>query len=274
MYRSVVFGGGGARGVLHAGAYRAIQEIHPTMQFPGGIYGSSVGALCAISAAYALPASVVERIALHRLSMDSIIDKVTLENLQSLFENRGLVSTETMLQSIADAFLSEAGIDLRGKTCDDLPQKVYFITSNMTTGRASLLTGKVPVLKAIACSACLPLIFIPEVLNGHVYQDGAVYTRSIQTVVPRGTLCVSIGDTPRRITPTSGTFWELISSALRGDERSSHTGKDYLQIRNTSIGFLDDSLSVETKQDAVEDAYLQTRAFLAKRLPEKLKDSV
>ena len=273
MYRSVVFGGGGARGALHVGAYRALQDVHPSMTFPDGIYGSSVGALYAIATAYNMPVEVMERIAIHRLSIDSLVDTVTLDDLQTLFEKRGLVTTEAMCTAVASAFLDEAGIDLRGKTCDDLPQKVYFVTSNLTTGRACLLTGKVPVLKAFACSACLPLIFVPEVLNGHVYQDGAVYTRSIQTAVPKGTLCISIGNTPARITPTSGTIWELIATALRGDERSSHTGKDYLQIQNTTIGFLD-TVSAETKRDAIDDAYLQTRAFLAKRLPEKLKDSV
>lgn len=273
MYRSVAFGGGGARGVLHAGVYRALKEVHPSMQFPDGIYGSSVGTLCAISAAYALSVEQVERIGAYRLSIDSIVDTVTLDDLQTLFEKRGLVSTDALIDAVARAFLEEAGIDLRGTTCDDLPQKVYFITSNLTTGRACLLTGKVPVLKAVACSACLPLIFIPEVLNGHVYQDGAVYTRSIKTVVPPGTLCISIGDTPFRITPTEGSFWELLSTALRGDERSHHMGRDYFQIQNTTIGFLD-SVSLETKQAAIEDAYLQARAFLAKRLPKEVENAV
>ena len=273
MYRSIAYGGGGARGVIHAGAYRAIQEVHPSMSFPDGIYGSSVGGLYAIATAYNLPADVVDRIAIHRLSIDSLVDRVTLDDLQSLVDNRGLVTTEALVRSVNDAFLNEAGIDLRGKTCDDLPQKVFFLTSNLTTGRACLLTGKVPVLKAVACSACLPLIFRPEVLNGHVFQDGAVYSRSVQMAVPKGTFCVSIGDVPFRITPTEGSLWEVLYTALRGDERSHHQGKDYLHIRNTTIGLMD-TASVEVKEAGIKDAYSQTRSFLAKRLPEKLKEAV
>ena len=172
------------------------------------------------------------------------------------------------MNTVATAF-EECGIDIRTKTMDDLPQKVFFISSNMTTGRASLLTGKIPILKALACSACIPLLCVPEELNGDIHLDGAVFTRCVSEVVPPETTVVHISRIDTTITPWTGSLTDILMSAMRG-RRSIYMKPNTLRIDNRTITFLED-LTDEQKKVAMDDAYSQARAFFAKRLAEELK---
>jgi hypothetical protein len=268
MLRSIAFGGGGLRGILHAGIYRAISEAHPSMDFPDGIYGCSVGCLFAIGAAYRLHPDQVDSLCMKYMTTDSFLGRITLENLQTLLEKRGLVTTETLLTMTLEVFDS-CGIDLRDKTIDDLPQKVYFVSSNLTTERPSLLTGKIPVLKALACSSCIPYIFIPEVLNGDVHLDGGVYTRCLREIVPSETIVFHLTRTDSFVAPTTGSVFDILASMIRGP-RYLHSGPNTFKVDNRSVTVLGD-LTDHEKKEAIEGGYLQARAFFAKRLAQELK---
>jgi predicted acylesterase/phospholipase RssA len=268
MLRSVAFGGGGMRGILHAGAYRALCEQNPEMTFPNGIYGCSIGCAMAIAASYRLTAEQIETLCLRHMTVKSVLEQLSLDNLQSLVEKRGLLGTDYFAEKMALAF-DECGINLRTMTMDDLPQKTYFVSSNLTSGRVSLLSGKVPVLKALACSCCLPFLFVPEVLNGDIHVDGGVFVRSLREIVPPDTLVVHISRIDSSVTPTKGSIWEIVTAMVRGP-KSKYFGRNVLRIDNRTISMLDD-LTDEQKKAAVEDAYSQARAFFAKRLAEELK---
>lgn len=268
MLRSIAFGGGGLRGILHAGVYRSLLEQNPGLNFPDGIYGCSVGCIAALAAAFRLTLPQVERLCFEYMFIDKIVDRITIDDVQSLFEKRGLTTTDKYLSTVAEAF-DAYGINLRTMTMSDLPQPVTFVSSNMTTGRASLLRGKIPVLKALACSSCLPFCFVPEVLNGHVHLDGAVFARSLREVLPSETLIVYITRTDWTITPTQGTMWEILLAMSRGS-KTLYTGPNILQIDNRTFSAADE-LSDDRKRAVMDDAYLQARAFFAKRLTQELK---
>jgi hypothetical protein len=248
--------------------YRALAERVPDLTFPDGIYGCSVGCIPALALAYRLSSTQAEEICCKHLSANSIVDKITLDDVRTLLDKRGLITLDRLTNSIAVAF-DEYGIDLRTKTMDDLPQKVYFVASNMTTGRASLLTGKIPVLKALACSSCLPFLCCPEILNGHVYLDGAVFARTLRTIVPRETLIVDLARGNAAITPSSGSLLDILISMIRG-VKFQYCGSNILRIENDTVGILDD-MTIEQKRAATEEGYSQARAFFAKRLTQELK---
>lgn len=256
------------RGILHAGAYRAICERTPDMTFPDGIYGCSIGCAIAIAASYRLTAEQVETLCLRHMTVKAVLEQLSLDNLHSLVEKRGLLDTDFFLEKMALAF-DDCGINLRTMTMDDLPQKTYFVSSNLTTGRPSLLTGKIPVLKALACSSCLPFLFVPEVLNGDVHVDGGVYVRSLREIVPADTLVIHISRIDASVTPTRGTIWEIVTAMVRGP-KAKYFGSNILRIDNRTITILEE-LTEDQKKAAVAEAYLQARAFFAKRLPEELK---
>ncbi len=256
------------RGAVHVGVYRALKERYGSLTFPDGIYGCSIGCMFALAAAYDLSLNQVETLCYKYLSMDSVVDRITLDNVQSLFEQRGLISTDTFTTTLAAAF-DECGIDLRTKTVDDLPQKVFFVSSNLTTGRASLLTGSIPVLKAVACSVCIPFFFIPEVLNGHVHLDGGIYARCLRDVVPSNTLVVHISRPGYQITPTQGSMLEMLGAMMQG-VRSQYYGPNVLRINNSTLSMLETPTD-EQKKAAIEEGYSQACAFFAKRLTEELQ---
>lgn len=256
------------RGALHVGAYRALKEAYGSLSFPGGIYGVSVGCMFAIAAAYDLSAEQVESIADRYFRLDTFLEELTLDHVSNVFETRGLMTTERLTQSVAEAFDS-LGIDLRGKKMNELPQKVYFVSSNVTTGRSSLLTGDVPVLKALACSACIPFIFVPEVLNDHVHVDGGIFTRCMGEVVSPETLVVHISRIDSTVTPTSGSLFDMIAVMMVG-KKHVYYKPNVLRIDHREVRMLDE-VTPEQRQRLYADGYSQTRAFLAKRLAEKVE---
>lgn len=268
MLRSIAFGGGGTRGALHAGAYRAIRELNQTMDFPDGIYGCSIGCIMALAAAFRMTSEQVEDICYRRMFVSSYARPITLDDVQSLFEKRGLMTSDHYMENVALAF-EEQGVDIRSMTMDDLPQKVYFVSSNMTTGRASLLTGKIPVLKALACSSCIPFLTIPQELNGNVYLDGAVYTRCVSQVVPPETVVVHISPVDYSITPWTGDLMDILSSMMRGTKEVYMAPNVMRLSHDNPIGFLED-VSAERKKAAMDEAYSQARAFLTKRLAQEV----
>lgn len=256
------------RGGLHIGVYKAFRETFGSMKFPDGIYGCSVGCIPALAAAYDIPSEDVEKLYSEYFSIDAMFDKVTLDNVSEFIERKGLVTTAQATKTLTDAFLS-VGIDLRGKMMKDAPQKLFFLTSNLTTGRACFLTGDIPILQAFACSICVPFVFVPEVVKGHVHVDGAVYTRCIREVVSSETFVAHITRTDVNVSPDNSNLFDILLSMMRGPRHLYH-GENVLCIEHHDVRFLD-SVTPEQKQTLVEDGYSQTRAFLAKRLAKKVE---
>lgn len=254
----------------HMGALRAIKEVHPSMDFPDGIYGCSAGCLFALGAAFHVDLDQLEEAYQTYFGVEPILTNATIDNLQSILETKGLMSIEEVVNRIVLAFQS-IGIDLRDKVMDDAPQKLYFLSANMTTGRPAFLTGKVPIVKAIACSSCIPFVFRPVELYGDIYLDGGVFTRCMASVVSPETLVVHVSGVGKKITATSSL--SEIFTAIYGGQRDQYVRTNVLRISPPPINFLDE-INREQKTQMVQNGYLQTRAFLAKRLPKEHQEVV
>jgi predicted acylesterase/phospholipase RssA len=247
------------------GALRALKEVNPTLDFPDGIYGCSAGCLFALAAAFRIDLDVLEEAYHKYFGIDTFLPHTTFENFQRIFETKGIMSTDAIVNQIVDAFLF-AGVDIRDKTMDDAPQKLSFLSSDMTAQRPALLTGKVPIVNAFACSICVPFVFRPEILYGHVHLDGGVFTRCMADVVSPETLVVHVSGIGRQITETSSL--SDICTALYGGHRGQYFRKNVVRIAPPPINFLDE-VTREQKMEMAKSGYLQTRAFLAKRLAEE-----
>ena len=268
MFQSIAFGGGGTRGGLHMGALRALKEVNPTLSFPDGIYGNSIGCVFALATAFRVDVDALEAVYSKYFGIEALVPYATLENLQNMFDTNGLMPMDGYLHNVVEGFLT-LGIDLRGMRMADAPQPLSFLASNVTTGHSVWLTGQVPVLDALACSGCLPFVFRPQVLYGHVYLDGGVYTRCMATVVPKTTLAIHISGTGCSVTPASSLGDILM--AIYGGPRFQYHGPNILRIECPNISILSD-LTPEQKTLLVNAGYSQTRAFFAKRLPKELKE--
>ena len=262
MYTAIALGGGGTRGGLHMGALKAIQELQGHLNFPDGIYGCSVGAIFAIALAFRVPLDIIEKIYNESFSLNTIFPSLGLSQLQTMMDRKGLFQIQKAIDILIKGFKTY-GYDLRDKLLSDAPQKVYVLTSNLTTGKRNLLTGNIPIYDALCCSCCIPLVFEPIVLYNQVQVDGGVFTKCIQSVVPQGTLVLHISGTGGKVKPQS-SIGELLLCCY-GGHTSQYQGKDIVRIQNTNVNILT-NITNEQKQQMVQDGYSQTKEFLTKSM--------
>lgn len=262
MYDSIALGGGGARGFVHVGALRALQEVKGNLEFPRGIYGQSIGAIVAVAVAFRIPVDTIEAIARKKLFLSTAFPELRIEHVTQFLDTKGFFSMDLFEQILCEVY-DLAGIDIRTKRVRDAPQPLYIVASNVTTGKSCLLTGDVPILKALRCSACIPFLFRPEVLYGQMYVDGAIYSRSIRQVVPPGTLILQL--TVGEYNPTD--FGSYVYALTSGPSHQ-YTGDTMIVFRNIAA-----SMGADPTEDdittMIAEGYSQARTWLAERIPEK-----
>lgn len=264
MYDSIALGGGGSRGFIHLGALRALLEIRGSLDFPGGIYGQSIGAILATALAFRVPLDDMERVCRERLRMSHILPDLRVDHFAEFLETKGLFTMDLFETHLLDVF-DALGVDLRGKRLCDAPQRLFVTASNVTTGKACLLTGDIPIVKALRCSACIPFLFRPEVLYGQMYVDGAIYSRCIRQVTPSGTLVFQIAG--GEYNPSD--FGSYIYAVAAGPAHQ-YKSEDLIQFRNISTSSLSDATSEEITT-MIQEGYSQARSWFAERIPQKLE---
>ena len=181
-----------------------------------------------------------------------------------------------------DAFEAEVvaafktvGLDLETKTIQDAAQPLRIVASNLTTQRATVFTGRVRVLDALRCSACIPFVFEPQVLYGNVYVDGGVMVDCLSNLVPPECLVLHISDVGKPVFPTAlpdlglGEYLYTVYRASRGRPR----GSNILWLRNSTVGVLQE-MSESDREALMAEGVSQTRAFLTKRLAQKPEESI
>lgn len=260
MVRSIALGGGGTRGGLHLGALRALEEYKGDLVFPDGIYGASVGGFLAVAIAFGVKLDALQTMYDTYFTASNFVPSPTLDHVLTLTERKGLVSMDTLMEMVVKMF-AEQGIHLRGKRCCDAPQKLYIVASNMTTGLPTLLTGRVPILDALRCSAAIPLLFEPQTLYGDVYLDAGVHLRCLGTIVPKETIVIHISGGVQKITPKSGL--PAILFACYSGKATQYFGPNICRIRGVKFGILGE-LDQNDRDYLLREGYLQTRAFLSK----------
>lgn len=270
-FRSLALGGGGARGGLHVGALQAIEEIRGNLKFPDGIYGCSVGSIMATAVAFGLSSSQIKMMFNTYFDLEKMLPPLRLSSITDFTRTKGLFTMDVLEDTLVKAFESQQ-IDIREKTIEDSPQKLFIVASNMTTKRPTLLTGKVPLLEAIKCSSCLPLVFAPRVLYNQVYLDGGLYVDSLSSIVPADCLVIHISESSQHIYPhtiesmSTASLIHTIYRTIREQKRTPNT----CWLQNSTVGILQ-QLTEEDKETMVKEGYLQTTAFLTKRLAQELK---
>jgi predicted acylesterase/phospholipase RssA len=270
LFRSLALGGGGTRGGLHVGALQAIEEIQGTLKFPEGIYGCSVGSIMATAVAFGLSSSQIKEMFTTYFDLEKILPPLRLSSVTGFTQTKGLFTMDILEETVIKAFESQK-IDIREKRIEDTPQKLYIVASNITTKRPTFLTGKVPVLEAIKCSSCLPLVFAPRILYNQVYLDGGLYVDSMASVVPKDCLVVHISEESEHIYPNTiqtipiSNFVHTLYRSIRNQKLTENT----CWLHNNTVGILQ-PLTHEDKTNMIREGYLQTAAFLTKRLAQVL----
>jgi hypothetical protein len=274
MFRSIALGGGGVRGGLHVGGLSAIEKIRGNLEFPEGIYGSSIGAVIATAVAFNLNASQIRTMFDEHFHMSKAIPSLSLSSIHSLGYKKGLFPMDSFEQSLIDIFMSQ-GIDLRNKTVSDSPQKLYIVASNMTTCKPTLLTGDVPLLKSILCSCCLPFVFQPQVLYNNLYLDGGICLHSLDDIVPKDCLVLHIRRSAKPVHVSNFEETSLLDflGHIYEVSRKTPLGNNTIWFQNDDVSILQE-LTPDIKQRLFDQGRSQAFAFFAKRASEETEKGI
>ena len=256
------------KGGAHIGALRALQEVQGSLEFPDGIYGSSVGALVAVAVAFNTPIDVMEATYTKHNTLSNFLPSPSVKHAMSMFDRKGFFSMDKLREMLISIY-TDCGIpDIETKRICDAPQPLFIISSNMTKRRPTILTGDVPILEAILCSSCIPGVFEPRVLYGDVYLDAAVYVRYIEQIVSPETLAFQLMARGEKITPKSA-LGEILYACYIGTVNHAPS-KNVCCFTGLKVGALDD-VTDEERQELYAQGYSQTLAFLSKRIPKHLE---
>lgn len=274
MFSSLALGGGGVRGGLHVGALVALERVRGNLQFQDGIYGCSVGSILATAVAFNLTSQQIQTMFDTYFDLQRFVPPLRLTSLTDLSVKKGLFSMDMLESTLIEAFQSQA-IDLRNKLISDAPQPLYIVASNMTTYTTTVFSGTVPILDAIKCSSCLPMVFAPQILYNQVYLDGGILIDSLESIAPTDCLTLHISAPRETIFPnelSDMTLTSYLHRVYRG-MRTKPPTRNMLWLHNSTIGLLQE-LTPADKALLVEQGTSQTLAFLAKRFPQEFEKSV
>lgn len=192
VFKKLALGGGGMKGVLHIGALQYLAGRQKLL-FPDGVYGCSIGSIIATYVAFGLPITEMKPLVQKYLSMDNVIPKSSFSDMLRAFSTKGMYSMDLFEQQIISMF-NDVGLDIRAKRLSDAEMPLYIISSNITKGVPSVLSGNVSVLVALKCSCCIPGVFRPQELYENLYVDGDMFSPCIASIVPMtsDTLIISL----------------------------------------------------------------------------------
>lgn len=183
VFRRLALGGGGAKGILHIGALQELSKQQP-LEFPDGIYGSSIGSILATYVAFGLPIDNTIPLLKKYLVFEKIAPKPNFAQMAKSLSTKGMYDMDAFEQLLID-FFQEAGMDMKGKTIRDAKMPLYIVSSNITKGIPTLFSNDIPVLAALRCSCCIPGVFRPQALYGQLYVDGDMFSPAISKLVPK-----------------------------------------------------------------------------------------
>jgi NTE family protein len=264
-YRSIALSGGGVKGGAYIGALRAIQEIQGSLEFPDGVYGSSVGAIVGGLIAFNVRRETIQAVVEAHCRVSRWIP---VSSIFSLGTRKGICSMDALRSMIVDMY-TDAGIpSIETARIGDTPQPFFVVSSNMTTRKPTLLMGDVPLLQALLCSCCIPGLFEPQVLYGDVYLDAAVYVRQIESIAPRDALVLQLVPYGKTITPES-SLTDIFHACYMGT-MTGPRHRNVCPFHNLPVGVIA-SVGDAEKEELYTQGYSQALAFLTKMRPKKAK---
>jgi predicted acylesterase/phospholipase RssA len=269
-FRTLGLGGGGIKGILHAGALLELSK-HQELVFPDGIYGSSIGSIIASYIAFGLPLDKMVPLMKEYLSMDKLTPKFKFEHLTSAFSTKGLYPMDIFERSIIEMF-QKVGLEVKDRKIGDAKMPLYIVSSNITKGIPTLFSKDILLIDALKCSCCIPGLFRPIELYGQLYVDGNIFAPCIISVMPKNSVVFSlVKQRKHTITPSLIDSMSPITYMEELYTMSSHLYHNSLLTENTlclSYPNLhsDSDLSDFNIDDILEKSGKSFHDFITKRL--------
>jgi NTE family protein len=202
VFRRLALGGGGAKGILHIGALQELSKQQP-LEFPNGVYGSSIGSILATYVAFSLPIDNTIPLLKKYLVLEKIAPKPNFTQMAKSLSTKGMYDMDSFEKLIID-FFQDAGLDIRNKKIFDAKMPLHIVASNISKGIPTIFSNDTPIISALKCSCCIPGIFRPQALYGQLYVDGDLFTPAISKIIPKdhSTLILNLKkQNPKSMTP-------------------------------------------------------------------------
>jgi predicted acylesterase/phospholipase RssA len=245
---TLVLGGGSSRGIAHAGALVALEELGYD---PAVVVGTSMGAIIgALYAAGYAPDEIrrvtsaepwLERFSARPLPLGP--GRLPVRPLVELGiggrDHQGLLPATGVNLRLVE-LLFDAGVRARNDF-DLLPRRFRAVAADLADGREVVLgSGDLP--RAVRASMAVPGAFAPITWDGQVLADGGIANNLPVSVARRLTdvpvVAVDVLQPPTRITERSAL--DLAVRALRlliGNARPADAGPDVLIVPRLPAGF-------------------------------------
>ena len=183
IFRRLALGGGGAKGILHIGALQELSK-QQSLEFPNGVYGSSIGSILATYVAFGLPIDNTIPLLKKYLVFEKIAPKPNFAQMAKSLSTKGMYDMDSFEKLLIE-FFQDAGLDIRDKKIVDAKMPLYIVSSNITKGIPTIFSKDIPILSALKCSCCIPGVFRPQALYGQLYVDGDMFTPAISKIIPK-----------------------------------------------------------------------------------------
>lgn len=182
VFRRLALGGGGAKGILHIGALQELAKRQP-LDFPNGVYGSSIGSILATYIAFGLPIDNTVPLLKKYLVLEKIAPKPNFAQMAKSLSTKGMYDMDSFEKLLIE-FFQDAGLDIKDKKILDAKMPLHIVASNITKGIPTIFSRDVSVISALRCSCCIPGIFRPQSLYEQLYVDGDLFTPAISKIIP------------------------------------------------------------------------------------------
>lgn len=181
----VALSGGGAKGISHLGALKAIEELGLRIDLISGVSaGAIIGALYADGNP---PESVCEH-----LAQGSFHQMVSLTKPR----NGGIAKMSQYRK-----FISER---LNAKRFEDLKTPLIVNATDLNSGK-NVYFEKGPLIDCIIASASVPIFFAPTHIGGRLYVDGGIFCNLPASILRQKGCDLVIGVHVNPITPIGNT---------------------------------------------------------------------
>jgi len=171
---SLIFSGGGVRGIVFVGALEELQQQYPAvLKQLKNVSGTSIGAILAL-----LLACRIELSRIKMLFCSSLWNALYQEiDLSGLFYHLGMLDSMKAIWPSVVQFLAhpeETFAELKHRTGINLLVCVTNVDTKRYEYHSAELTPLYSVAKSVVASCALPVIFSPVVIHNRRYVDGGV----------------------------------------------------------------------------------------------------
>ena len=270
IFRRLALGGGGAKGILHVGALQELSK-RQSLDFPKGVYGSSIGSILATYIAFGLPIDNTVPLLKKYLVLEKIAPKPNFTQMAKSLSTKGMYDMDSFEKLLIE-FFQDAGIDIKDKKIIDAKMPLHIVASNITKGIPTIFSKDVSIISAIKCSCCVPGIFRPQPLYDQLYVDGDLFTPAISKIIPNDeeTLILNLKKQgPKLMTPQNiedispleyiGNLYLMTMTQFYNAQKDNSAASLFHPKLHSTTPI--DEINIE---EVLETARIQLRRFLTK----------